>query len=196
MSKVPSTKQPAIFSSLVGHFLVAAPHMNDERFFQTVIYMCQHDAEGAMGLIVNKPMEGLNFAALSTSLDIGAPRNDPERPIFTGGPVESKRGYILHSQDQMMPETISITETVALSLQIDMLNDIALGLGPTQLKIMLGYTGWDSGQLENEMREGIWFHLPAQDALLFDAQTDHLWESVFQLAGFDAGALSAQSGNA
>lgn len=149
-----------------------------------------------MGLIVNQPMDSLDFGGLTKSLDMGAPRTFPERPIYTGGPVEPKRGYILHSQDQMMPDSISINDRVALSLQVDMLNDIAQGLGPNQLKIMLGYTGWSAGQLEDEMREGMWFHLPASETLLFNDKTDQLWESTFRIAGFNAGTLSAQSGSA
>lgn len=195
-SSTRATSTPPIYSSLIGHFLVAAPHMNDSRFNQAVIYICEHDEDGAMGLIVNKTIKSLNFGELTKSLEIGAPRNYPERPVYKGGPVEPKRGYILHSQDQMMPDTIPITDVVALSLQVDMLADIALGLGPNQLKIMLGYTGWSAGQLEDEMREGMWFHLPASETLLFDEAEDTLWEAAFRLAGFDAGALSAQSGSA
>ena len=190
------TKTTPIYSSLAGHLLVAAPHMDDERFSRSVIFMCQHDADGAMGLIINQPMISLNFSDLTKSLEMGSPRDNPDRPVYTGGPVEPKRGFILHSHDQMMPDTIAISDDIALSVQKDKLLDIAQGLGPKHIKIMLGCTGWSAGQLEDEMREGIWFHMPASDTLLFDEAVDHLWDTTFKRAGLNAGALSSQSGTA
>lgn len=189
-----------IVSNLCGQLLVATPQMSDDRFHRAVIYMCQHDSESAMGLIINQQMEDVTFDDLVEKLELDTIHHTEiqteARPIFLGGPVEPRRGYILHSQDQMMPDSISVSEDVGLSLHIDMLQDIASGLGPMQAKIMLGYTGWSAGQLEAEMRENMWFHLPAMPDLIFTEDCRHMWELSLQLAGVNAGSLSPMAGNA
>lgn len=193
---LPMTKTPPILSSLCAQLLVATPQMTDSRFHRSVIYMCQHDADSAMGLIINQRLEDLHFGDLAAKLELGTPRDNAGRPIYTGGPVEPRRGYILHSQDQTMPDTVSISEDVALSLHIDMLKDIASGLGPERVKIMLGYTSWSAGQLEDEMRQNMWFHIPASADLIFAESIENIWAMSFDLAGLNAGSLSPQTGSA
>lgn len=190
------TTSPPIYTSLVGQLLIATPQMDDGQFQQAVIYICQHDSEGAMGLIINRPINELTFGDLTEKLDIGAPRDAADMLLFSGGPVEAKRGYILHSQDQMMPETIALSDDIALSLHLDMLRDIAQGLGPTQAKIMLGYAGWGAGQLEDELRDNMWFHIPATPELVFSETPHTLWNLGFKSAGLNAGSLSSQAGRA
>ena len=185
-----------IVSNLCGQLLVATPQMSDDRFHRAVIYMCQHDSDSAMGLIINQQMDDVTFDDLVEKLELETMRPTEARPVFQGGPVEPRRGYILHSQDQMMPDSIAISEEIGLSLHVDMLQDIAHGLGPLQAKIMLGYTGWSAGQLEAEMRENMWFHLPAITDLIFTEDCSHMWELSLQLAGVNAGSLSPMAGNA
>ena len=190
------TSSPPIYSSLIGQLLIATPHMDDSQFQQAVIFICQHDNDSAMGLVINRPIDELTFGDLAHTLKLGTPRDASEQSLFSGGPVEAKRGYILHSQEQMMPETITISDDIALSLQMDVLRDIAQGIGPAQSKIMLGYAGWGAGQLEDEMRENMWFHIPASTDLVFSDTPETLWATCFKIAGLDAGSLSPQAGHA
>lgn len=188
--------QTEILTELVGHFLIATPHMSDERFHQAVIYMCSHDHEGAMGLVINQPAADMQLDDLLGKLNQDPARFGGDETVFNGGPVEPKRGYILHSADHLMPDSITINEDVALSMQVEMVVEIGAGLGPQHHKIMLGHTGWGPGQLEEEMVENMWLHVPAEPNLVFDCHTDHLWHETLAMRGFNAGNLSPLAGRA
>ena len=187
-------KTSLFFTELVGHFLVATPQMNDPQFHQAVIFMCKHDKQTAMGLILNKPKLNFTFSNLVEKLSFINPRFEQNRIIYTGGPVENNRGYILHSEDHLMPDSVKITDDIALSMQIDMISEIADGVGPAQFKIMLGYTGWAAGQLEQELRENMWIHVPAFPEIIFTDKTDSIWKNALGYCGFSASNLSPQSG--
>ena len=187
-------KKTLIFTELVGHFLVATPQMTDPKFRHAVIYMCKHNSDAAMGLIINQPKKNFTFSKLTEKLSFIQPRFEHDRRIYTGGPVEDKRGYILHSDDHMMPDSTQITHDTALSMQVDMLAEIADGSGPANFKIMLGYTGWSAGQLEEELRQNMWIHLPASSEMIFTDDADTIWEQTLAVCGFNAGNLSPQSG--
>ena len=191
-----SSTSPPFSDSLAGHLLVATPQMTDPRFRRAVIFICQHDIEAAMGLVVNQPNSDLSFQKLAGHLNLNQPFLDTEDPVYTGGPVEPQRGYILHTDDQMLPETIPIANGICLSLHVDMISEITRGLGPSFAKVMLGYAGWSAGQLENEMRENMWVHLPATTDILFKTDTDNLWDKSFARIGVNPATLSSTSGTA
>ena len=182
--------------SLAGHLLVATPQMTDPRFMRAVIFICQHDTEAAMGLVINQPNTNLTFKKLTEHLNLNQPHINTEDRVYTGGPVEPQRGYILHTDDQMLPETLLIANGICLSLHVDMILEITRGLGPSFAKVMLGYAGWSAGQLENEMRENMWVHLPATTDILFKTDTDDLWDKSFARIGLNPATLSSTSGTA
>jgi len=191
-----SASQVTFSKNLAGHLLVATPQMTDPRFRHKAIFMCQHDENSAMGLIINQPSDDITIAMLSDQLNLDHPRFAPETPVYIGGPVEPKRGYILHTDDQMMPQSVSVSDNICLSMHVDMITEIVRGLGPVHAKIMLGYAGWSAGQLEDEMKQNMWFHFPATSKTLFSTDDHDIWEQCFTLMGINAGSLSPQSGSA
>ena len=190
------TKNVEILNSIRGQMLVAMPHMDDERFKQSVILMCQHDNEAAIGLVINKVMPHLDLNSLRKKLQLKRAFFDGDVPIYAGGPVESGRGFVVHSSDQMLPDSLPVGSDMGMSTQLSMINEIAAGTGPSHHRIMLGYAGWDKGQLESELREGLWFHTTASLEFIFHTPPEALWDKCFALAGFNAATLSPQSGTA
>lgn len=191
-----SSQKLSFTHSLTGQLLVATPHITDERFKKKAIFICKHNEEATMGLIINQPNVDITLEQVVEQLEIGSPRFTLDDPIYTGGPVEGQRGYILHTSDHMMPDTMPVTDTICLSVHVDMIREISRGLGPSMYKIMLGYSGWSAGQLEDELKKNMWFHLGASPAMLFATKPDMVWDQCFTQMGMNAGSLSAQSGNA
>ncbi|MDC0563309.1 YqgE/AlgH family protein [Alphaproteobacteria bacterium] len=183
-------------SNLAGQLLVATPQMTDPRFKHKAIFMCQHDDKAAMGLVINNPSSDITLSQLNEKLGIEMPHFDGDDPVYIGGPVEPQRGYILHSNDHMMPDTIPVTKDICLSIHVDMIKEISRGFGPVMTKVMLGYAGWSSGQLEEEMRQNMWFHLAADPDMLFTTDSNIIWDRSFALLGITAGSLSSTSGTA
>lgn len=182
--------------SLQGQLLVASPNIGDERFEKTVILMCHHDEESAMGLVINRPASSLNLGDLYEKLDIGAPRFCAENPVNIGGPVDGNRGFVLHSQDHMLPESMPITHEIGLTASIDILRDITEGVGPNQSIVSLGCAGWSAGQLDQEMAEHVWLNLPASPELVFDHDRSTLWQHSFTALGIDPGFFAGGAGRA
>ena len=182
--------------TLAGQLLVATPQMTDPRFQKRALFICQHDESAAMGFIINQPSEEITISTISDQLDIDQPRFDPAAPVYIGGPVEPQRGYILHTDDQMMPNSVPVRDNICLSMHIDMITEISRGLGPLHAKILLGYAGWSAGQLEEEMKQSMWFHLPATEEMLFNTEDALIWDKSFLAMGINAGSLSPQSGSA
>ena len=187
---------PPILSNLTGQLLIATPQMDDTRFQKSVILMCQHDSSGAMGLIVNKPMEELTLAGLAENLKMETPRFDGGAAVLNGGPVEPRRGHVLHGPDQIMPGSVAVTEDIFMSLHRDMITEIVRGLGPADWRIMLGHAGWAAGQLEEEIRQNMWFHTGAEASLVFAGEAGRIWPDSYARAGIDASRLSPVSGQA
>ncbi|HEV2560846.1 MAG TPA: YqgE/AlgH family protein [Rhizomicrobium sp.] len=183
---------------LEGKLLIALPGMPDPRFERSVIFMCAHSLQtGAMGLIINKRIEGLNFRDLVQKLEIRTAPATPDFPVLYGGPVETGRGFVLHSADYASTEsTLPVTGDISLTATLDILRAIAEGHGPGKSMFALGYAGWGAGQIEDEIRSNGWIHCDADPALLFDAELDSKWASALQKLGIDISALSANAGRA
>jgi putative transcriptional regulator len=181
---------------LLGQLLVAMPTMRDPRFTRSVIYVCGHNADGAMGLVVNRLVGSLTFPDLLAQL--GIPRNEAGRDIRVhfGGPVDTGRGFVLHSPDYSDDGTMMIDDRVGLTASLDILRDIANGGGPKQSLLALGYAGWGPGQLDMEIQANGWLSAPADDALLFDSRLDDKWERAIGKLGVRSEHLSGEAGHA
>jgi putative transcriptional regulator len=180
---------------LSGQFLLAMPGMGDPRFDRAVIAMCVHDADSALGLIVNSVRRDIDARGLLEQLDV-EPGDMPPAPVFAGGPVEPGRGFVVHSPEYEGQSTLSVGGRWALTATLDILRDIAAGKGPAQWLIALGYTGWGAGQLDAEMTRHGWFPVPGSTDLLFSTPVDTRWNEAFAGAGIDASLLSASAGHA
>jgi putative transcriptional regulator len=182
---------------LTGKLLIAMPGMSDLRFEKAVIFMCSHSAEGALGLIVNKPIDGLPFRELMSKMDIPVTDATPRASVMFGGPVETDRGYVLHSNERAnSPATLPVTSQIALTPTIDILRAIARGDGPRQFLFALGYAGWGPGQIENEIAANGWIHCDADDAIVFQNDVLSKWELALAKLGANLSGLSSDVGHA
>ena len=170
--------------------------MGDPRFSKSVIYMCVHNEEGAMGLIVNKLLDSLIFADLLSQLNIETMGVAPKLPIHFGGPVETGRGFVLHSADYSGDGTIDVTDDMALTATIDILRDIAEDKGPEQFFLALGYAGWGAGQLDGEIQQNAWLNVPSDADLAFGSEIGSKWERAIAKIGVDLSLLSGDAGHA
>ena len=191
-------------SYLDGQFLVAMPGMADDRFARAVIYVCAHSAEGAMGIVLNRPASDLNFPDLLVQLDIvpeaeriSLPKRVGRMQVLMGGPVETSRGFVLHSPDFYIDQsTLPIDDSVCLTATIDILRAIARGEGPENAVLALGYAGWGAGQLETEIQQNGWLNCPADAELIFGASVDTRYELALRRIGIDPAMLSTEAGHA
>jgi putative transcriptional regulator len=188
---------------LEGQLLVAMPVMTDRRFARSVIYMCAHSAEGAMGLIVNQRAPHIGYVELLKQLKIPTDKNEgiligqAEMDVHVGGPVETGRGFVLHSSDYYAADsTLTIDEGVSLTATIDILKAIATGKGPDKAILALGYAGWRAGQLESEISANGWLHCPADLDLLFDRNLEQKYERAMSKIGIDPSHLVSEAGHA
>ena len=173
------------------------PGMPDPRFEKSVIFMCAHSAKGAMGLIINKPIDGLSFRELMVKLDIGVTAERADTPILFGGPVQMGRGFVLHSADYAGADTtLAITPEISLTATVDILKAISAGRGPAKSILALGYAGWGVGQIEDEILANGWIHCDADAHLLFDTDYDARWQTALAKLGADISGLSAEAGRA
>jgi putative transcriptional regulator len=182
---------------LEGKLLIALPGMTDPRFEKTVIFMCAHSNDGAMGLIINKPVQELGFHELMTRLGLRITANTPDFPVLYGGPVETGRGFVLHSGDYESPDsTMPVSPEISLTGTLDILRAMAEGRGPEKAIFALGYAGWGAGQIENEIRLNGWVHCDADNAILFEADTSARWATALKKLGIDLSGLSIHAGRA
>ncbi|TWG63041.1 putative transcriptional regulator [Aminobacter sp. J15] len=196
------SKMKAKSGFLDHQFLVAMPGMQDERFARSVIYMCAHSEEGAMGIIINQVQE-LQFPDLMVQLGILDEKQairlpSPARDIIirNGGPVDRSRGFVLHSDDYMVESTMPVSDDICLTATVDILRAISSGRGPRHALMALGYSGWGAGQLEDEIAQNGWLTCPANTELLFDADIDHKYERILASIGINPMHLSSQAGHA
>jgi putative transcriptional regulator len=183
-------------TSLAGQLLIAMPQMQDPRFVRSVIFMCAHNAEGAMGLVINKLIEQPSMADLLRQLGVAADGFLSGRHVHFGGPVEAGRGFVLHSPDYSEDGTLMIDGFVGLTSTLDILRAIGRGAGPRRSLLALGYAGWGPGQLDTEIQANGWLHVAADDALVFDAAQDDKWRRGIAKLGVDPSALSGEAGHA
>jgi len=182
--------------SLTGKLLIAMPSMGDPRFEQSVIVICDHSEEGAMGIIVNKPSQEVSFSDLLNDLGI-AEHTDVEMPIHFGGPVELGRGFVLHSDDyDGKISSLEIPAGFALTATLDILRDIANKDGPSKAILALGYSGWGPGQLEDEIKRNGWLTSDASLDLVFGADDNGKWSDAIKALGIDVLSLSSTAGHA
>ncbi len=181
---------------LEGQLLIAMPTMGDERFQRTVIFMCAHSAQGAMGLVVNRLADQIDFKDLLDQLRIEVPALIQEIQVHTGGPVESGRGFVLHTTDYCQDSTLQVSDDIGLTATADILKSIAAGDGPVHSLLALGYAGWAPGQLDAEIQANGWLHVPADRELVFDRDLDSKWERAVQKVGIDPSFLSMDAGHA
>ena len=189
---------------LDGQMLIATPTMQDERFARTVIYVCAHSSEGAMGIVVNQPARHISFRDLLVKLDVISPSNPIVLPksadgvkVLKGGPVETERGFVLHSADFFIENsTLPIDEGICLTATLDILKAIARGDGPDKAILALGYAGWAPGQLDNEMQHNGWLHCAADKDLIFGIDIEAKYERALGKIGVRPGMLSSDVGHA
>lgn len=189
---------------LDGQMLIAMPTMNDERFSRSLIYICAHSSEGAMGIIVNQPVANVNFTDLLVKLEvipagehIQLPPGTEAVSVLKGGPVETERGFVLHSADFFMENsTLPIDDGVCLTWTLDILKAMAKGNGPNSAILALGYAGWGAGQLESEIQSNGWLHCDADSELIFGGDTGHKYDKALRKIGIDIGMLSSEAGHA
>ena len=189
---------------LDGQVLVAMPGMMDERFARAVIYICAHSAEGAMGIILNRPAANVNMPELLVQLEIipeleriSLPQRVGRMQVLMGGPVETSRGFVLHSPDfHIAQSTLPIDDSVCLTATIDILRAIAAGTGPENAVLALGYAGWGAGQLELELQANGWLNCPADAELIFNTSADIRYEMALRRIGIEPAMLSMEAGHA
>ena len=189
---------------LDGQMLIAMPTMGDERFVRSVIYVCAHSAEGAMGIIVNQPASHISFRDLLVQLEVVESADKIQLPphayrvkVLKGGPVETSRGFVLHSSDFFIENsTLPIDEGVSLTATLDILKAIARGDGPRSAVLALGYAGWAPGQLENEIHQNGWLHCAADPDLIFGQDAEAKYTRALKKIGIDLGMLSSEAGHA
>lgn len=181
---------------LTGQLLIAMPNMRDPRFDKSVIYMCVHNADGAMGLVINKEIDSISFPQLLEQLEIDTPESQPGIRIHFGGPVESGRGFVLHSAEYGQSGTIAVDDSIALTATVDILRDIAAQRGPAHCILALGYAGWGPKQLDGELQQNAWLNVAADESLIFGADVGSTWERAIAKIGIDPRLLSGDAGHA
>ena len=195
---IAATKKPtkAHFPSLVNHFLIAMPNMHDSNFAGSLIYLCEHNERGAMGIVVNQSSTvslGDLFERIDLELKITA---GSYLPVMAGGPVQNDRGFVLHTPLGEWSASLKVNDTLALTTSKDILEAVVDGKGPAQWLVALGYAGWSAGQLDREITRNDWLTVPATTHVLFDTPLDRRLAVVYQQLGFDPLMLSASAGHA
>jgi len=187
---------------LDGQFLIAMPGMQDDNFVRTVVYICAHSAAGAMGFIINRP-QSISFTDVLLHLKlmdktdaIMLPGETRNFPILSGGPVETGRGFVLHSDDFSSESSIPVSDDISLTATLDIIRAICDGRGPTRATMLLGYAGWGPGQLETEISSNGWLNCPANEELIFDRSLEGKYERALAILGVSPEMLSSEAGHA
>lgn len=198
-SETPSTTPPGNLEStmcLRDHFLISMPHMHDGNFAQSLTYICDHNEEGAMGIIINRPMD-LSFQALLSHLEIDADHEATPQPIYAGGPVQTDKGFVLHlSTEQEWLSSYEVSDSVSITSSLDILEDLANNKQQIPSLVALGYAGWGAGQLEEEIRQNAWLSCPANLDILFHIPAEQRLHAAAASLGVNLDLMTAQSGHA
>lgn len=181
---------------LRNQFLIAMPSLADEHFGQTVTLLCEHNDEGALGLVVNRPTD-LNLAEMLNHLGLDADHfGDGSPPVFWGGPVQPERGFVVHAEPGNWDATLVIGEQLHVTTSRDILDALAAGNGPHHYIVLLGYSGWDAGQLETEILGNAWLNTPVDQQILFDTPSNERWRAATRLLGVDFTQIGSGHGHA
>lgn len=181
---------------LTGQLLIAMPAMDDPRFVQSVIIVCAHTDEGAMGIVLNRPLAKPSFEALLAQLDVEPTPPARQIRLCEGGPVDHGRGFVLHTRDWTGDGSLQVADDLALTASLDILHEIAVGRGPREGLLALGYASWGPGQLDKEMTDNVWLSAPAEHGVLFDTDYDTKWRRAMGLLRVDPLLLSGVAGHA
>ena len=181
-------------NNFVGQLLIASPSLNDPNFHQTVTYICENDDTGSFGLIINRPME-TNISEVLNQLTLDPPNELGNFPVLQGGPVGLERGFVLHKEGEW-ENTSKINQDVSITTSKDILLSMASGKGLSKSLLILGYAGWGSGQLEQELQTNSWINVPANQDILFSVPYKKRWDEAINLLGIDASNISGQIGHA
>ena len=186
---------------LNNQLLVAMPTLADPNFVQSVTLVCEHTAKGALGIVINRPLENMALGDVLDQLSLETRQEGLRgQPILRGGPVQQDRGFVLHPpggpKDGQWDSTLQVSPTLHVTTSRDILGSMARGAGPVSAVVALGYAGWDAGQLEDEIRSNAWLNAPVDDAIIFATPFDQRWQAALKLLGLDAGRLSHQAGHA
>ena len=181
---------------LTGHILIAMPQMQDPRFVHSVVYLCAHSSEGAMGLVLNRLFDSITFPDLLEQLSIEPTNPIDQIRVHFGGPVDASRGFVLHTTDYLQETTMVVDDHVALTATVDVLRAMAEGRGPRNALLALGYAGWGAGQLDDELLANSWLTVPADNDLLFGTELESKWERALGKLGIRASLLSGEAGHA
>lgn len=196
MSETETPDDKAQAGWLTGQLLVAMPSMTDPRFEKTVILICSHGPDGAMGIVLNRLFGDLSFRNLLAQLNVPVGPATPEMPIYYGGPVDPVRGFVIHAADYRRAGTTAVSSGLALTATVEILQDLAQGNGPAQALLALGYAGWSPGQLESEIQANGWLTAPAPEALVFDPDVENKWSQALALIGVSPSLLVGDIGHA
>jgi putative transcriptional regulator len=183
-------------TSLAGQLLIAMPQMRDRHFDRSVIFLCVHNAEGAMGLVVNKTVDSVTMPELLQKLQVPCIGLRGQARVHAGGPVEEGRGFVLHSDDYLEDNSLVVGNHLALTATLDILRAIGRGEGPRRSLLARGYAGWGPGQLDAEMQANSWIHVPADEAIVFDEELADKWLRALAKLGIDPLSLSGDAGHA
>jgi putative transcriptional regulator len=193
-----SVKTPEL--QLADHFLIAMPSMLDPIFGGTVVYVCEHHAGGALGMIINRPTDmtmDVLFERLELSLEISPHASSPaQQPVLFGGPVQVERGFVLHAPDESFSSSLKVSDEIALTTSRDVLEAVAAGHGPQRLIVTLGCAGWSAGQLEEEILRNGWLTVRADPAIIFETPIEERFVAAMQLLGIDPSHLTGEAGHA
>lgn len=184
--------------NLKNHFLIAMPKVNDPIFEHAVVYICEHSHEGAMGIVINKPVDDLTVETVLNRLDITPLKQcaELEQPVFIGGPLAEEQGFILHTPQQNFSSSIRISEDIMITTSLDLLRSIGSEQQPNDLFLALGYAGWQENQLEKEIINNDWLVMPCDPKIIFDEPIDSRWQSAARKLGVNIATISSQLGNA
>ncbi|MEE7628218.1 YqgE/AlgH family protein [Methylobacter sp. Wu8] len=180
---------------LTDQFIIAMPNLADPNFFHTVAYLCQHNADGALGIVINRSTD-MKLGEIFKQMDIKVTSPaSAETPVFAGGPVQQERGFVVHTSGGDWHATLPVSETISLTTSRDVLEAIAAGEGPEQYLVALGYAGWGAGQLEKEIMDNAWLNTPSGKQVLFDTPVNLRWTAAADQIGIDINQLTAPAGH-
>jgi putative transcriptional regulator len=181
---------------LTNQFLVAMPALEDPNFRECVTLICEHNAEGALGIVINRPM---NVVLEDVLKQLSLKADDPDTgasPVYLGGPVQTERGFVIHEPHGVWEATLKVSESIGVTTSRDVLEAVAAGKGPERCFVALGYAGWTAGQLEEEMKSNAWLSTPADSRIIFDTPVELRWQAAARLIGVDLALLSGDTGHA